>query len=411
MRRKEKIKGMEERKPKICVISFPIPSFWVVNIFLLDLIKILEPITDELHVISKNYNFATTIKKIRIYDTKLSIHFRNSNKSKALSLVYQLFKIVFIQIIMCCYLIKIISRTSTIIFYVGAINLILPMLSAKLFRKKIVLFALGRGPTKKGRSCEITKFTIVNSIFKIVNDFLFKLLYKLPDKIVLESEKEISFLGFEEYRNKVDIRGARYIDIDIFTIKKRIGERKNIVGFLSRLSKEKGVINLVEAVPLLLNSIKNIDRNIDIMIYGNGPLKDEINKIMRENDLSSYVQLKGRIPSHDMVASVLNEFKLLVLPSNVEGLPTIILEAMACGTPVLVTPVGSIPAVIKDGETGFILEDNSPECIAKNIIRVLEHQNLEKIVKNARDLIEKDYSYEAAVERYRKILEELLVGM
>lgn len=386
------------------------PSFWVVSVFLLDLIKILEPIANEIHIITKNTRFDTPGEKVRIYNTKLSLHFRDSIRPKILSLVYQLFKIVFIQIIMCCYLIRIIPHTNIIIFYVGSIFLILPMVIAKLFRKKIDLFAMGRGPTMRGMSHKITKFVVINAIFKIIIDFLFKLLYKLPDKIILESEKELLFLGFEEYSDKVDGRGARYVDTDIFSIKKRITERKNIIGFLSRLTEEKGVMNLVDAVPFLLHAPKNIDGNIDVMIYGDGPLKNELNKIIQEKELKSYIQLKGRIPSHDMVASVLNDFKLLVLPSNFEGLPTIILEAMACGTPVLATPVGSIPAVIKDGETGFILEDNSPKCIAKNLIRVLDYPNLDEIIKSAHKLIMENYTYEAAVERYRKMLESKKTG-
>lgn len=77
----------------------------------------------------------------------------------------------------------------------------------------------------------------------------------------------------------------------------------------------------------------------------------------------------------------------------------------ACGTPVLATPVGAIPDVIKDEETGFILEDNSPECIARDVMRVLNYPDLDKIVKNARELVEKEFTYEATVERYRKILD------
>ena len=389
---------------RICVVSFPMPSFWVVNVFLSDLIKILEPIAGEIYIIIKNYGFAAPIKKVCIYDTKLSLHFSDSIKPKILSLVYQLFKIIFIQIIMCYYLIRIIRRVNLIIFYVGGIYLILPMVIAKLFRKEVILFAMGRGPRMRGISHEMTKFTVINYILKIIIGSLFKLLYKLPDKIVLESEKEISFFGFEEYCAKIDVRGARYIDIDIFYIKKRIGERKNIIGFLSRLTEEKGVMNLVEAVPLLLNSEKNIDGKIEVMIYGDGVLKNELSKRIQEKNLNNHIQLKGRIPSHDMVASVLNDFKLLVLPSDFEGLPTIILEAMACGTPVLATPVGGVPDVIKDGETGFTMEDNSPECIAKNVIRALEYPYLEEVVKNARKLIEQEFTYGAAVERYRKIL-------
>ena len=63
---------------------------------------------------------------------------------------------------------------------------------------------------------------------------------------------------------------------------------------------------------------------------------------------------------------------------------------MACGTPVLGTPVGLMSDMINDGETGFIMENNSPECIAENIIRALNHPNLEQIAQNARELVERN---------------------
>ena len=80
---------------------------------------------------------------------------------------------------------------------------------------------------------------------------------------------------------------------------------------------------------------------------------------------------------------------------------------MACGTPVLATSVGSAPDLIKDGETGFIMKDNSPECIAENVTRALNYPDLDRIVKNARELVEREFAYDAAVERYRKILENV----
>lgn len=118
------------------------------------------------------------------------------------------------------------------------------------------------------------------------------------------------------------------------------------------------------------------------------------------------VVLCGKI-NHKEIPDCLNEAKLVVLPSYGEGLPNIVLEAMACGTSALATPVGGIPDVVKDGETGFSMEDNTPECIARNAIRASNHPDLEKITKNARTLIEKEYTLEAAVERYKKILENI----
>jgi glycosyltransferase involved in cell wall biosynthesis len=118
------------------------------------------------------------------------------------------------------------------------------------------------------------------------------------------------------------------------------------------------------------------------------------------------MELTGWIP-HDELPDYLNELKLLILPSYTEGLPNIMLEAMACGTPVLATPVGAIPDVIKEGRTGFIMENNSPGCIAENMMRALEYPDLDRIVENARELVKKEFTYGAAVERYRKILEDL----
>ena len=63
--------------------------------------------------------------------------------------------------------------------------------------------------------------------------------------------------------------------------------------------------------------------------------------------------------------------------------------------------------VSKNGENGFVMENNSPECIAQNIARALNHPNLEQIAHNARALVEREFTHQAAVERYRKILENL----
>jgi glycosyltransferase involved in cell wall biosynthesis len=70
----------------------------------------------------------------------------------------------------------------------------------------------------------------------------------------------------------------------------------------------------------------------------------------------------------------------------------------------LATLVGGIPDVINDEKTGFILENNSAESIASGILRVLNHPKLPEITRRARALIESEYSYEAAVCRYKNIL-------
>jgi len=123
--------------------------------------------------------------------------------------------------------------------------------------------------------------------------------------------------------------------------------------------------------------------------------------------LSGHVQLRGWIPD-DEYRDCLNDLKLLVLPSVSEGLPGVVQQAMPCGTVVLATPVGGVPDLIKDGETGFILENNTPECIASSVIRALAHPNLGEIAGNARRLIKQQYGRDAMVEKRRIALDQLM---
>ena len=82
------------------------------------------------------------------------------------------------------------------------------------------------------------------------------------------------------------------------------------------------------------------------------------------------------------------------------------MEALACGTPVLATPVGGIPDVIRDNETGFIMESNTPECIVDNVFRALRSPYLERVSENGKYFVEEKFTFEKTVEKWRKILDE-----
>ena len=228
----------------------------------------------------------------------------------------------------------------------------------------------------------------------------------LSDKIIAYSSNIIKDEKLQRYLYKILVAHRHFIDFDKFKMRQQLNDRDNLVGYIGRLSEEKGTLNFVKAIPDTLRG-KN-DANFLIVGDGHldGHLRYSIEEYLSEHNLNGKVKLTGWI-LHDNLPNYLHELKLVVLPSYTEGLPNIMLEAMACGTPVLATPVGAMPDFIKDGETGFIMENNSPECIANNVLRALSHPGLQQIANNGRALVEKEFTYEKAVEGYREILNKL----
>ena len=294
-------------------------------------------------------------------------------------------------------LIKLSKTVDVVIFFTGGATLLLPMLTTKFLMKKAVLIAAGSAsiPIKKIHK---KLFAVTKIVLYYIYRILENINYALSDRLVVESESGIDFLGLNRYKNKIFVSNMG-VDLNLFKISEEDSKERNLIGYVGRLTDEKGVMNFVKAIPLILKEKKDLN----FVIGGDGPLFEEIKNELKNNEIYDKVIFASGIP-HDELSKYLNELKLLVLPSYSEGLPNIILEAMACGTPVLATPVGGVPDVIRDGETGFIMENNSPECIAKNAISALEYPNLDEIVKKARELIEREFTCEAAVERYRKIL-------
>lgn len=352
-----------------------------------NIIDILCSMSNSLYIITAS---KATIFTERNYGKNVHIY-RVDYKAWG-SILARVAKFSYAQLKISYRLLKLSKKVDLWLFFLGEYSL-LPMITAKLLRQNAIFVPAGSS-SKSGRA--------INDILAKPIPFLERGNYLLSNKIILYSERLIQEWGLEKYRGKILIAHRHFLDFDKFKIEKPLSGRDNLLGYIGRLSQEKGILNFMEAITKILE----IRDDIRFLIGGDGPLRTKVEQYLSAENLNSKAKFAGWIP-HDELPKCLNDLKLLILPSYTEGLPNIMLEAMACGTPVLATPVGAIPDVVSDGKTGFILEDNSPECIAKNVIRALNHPNLGEIAKNARTLIEKEYTYEAAVERYRKILDSL----
>jgi glycosyltransferase involved in cell wall biosynthesis len=221
----------------------------------------------------------------------------------------------------------------------------------------------------------------------------------IADKIVLYSPNLIKEWNVQQYSDKILIAHEHFVDTDTFILTVPLSDRPLTIGFIGRLSEEKGILNFVQALPEVLNT----RRDLDVLIGGHGPLEETIAGFLHDENLTGRVMCTGWL-AHEDLPEYLNKLRLIVLPSYTEGLPNIVLEAMMCGTPVLATKVGAIPDIIKDRETGFILENNSPLCVAESILKALGDPNLEKIALHAKKMVEKDFTFDSTVNQWKRIL-------
>lgn len=270
------------------------------------------------------------------------------------------------------------------VVFIKGFNVSLALL-LKLLGYKIIQFAGGFGSVaSKGAK----KYWL---LFKEL------LLIKIIDLLILETPSVSVYYSFlKKFKRKIFPYGALYVD-DRFKVTKPFKERGSIIGYIGALTPQKGVAQLL----LAMSIIKEPD--VNLLIIGDGSLKDQLKAMVKDLSLEGRVLFLGTVPHHHL-PHYLNEMKLLVLPSiSGEGLPNIILEAMACGTPVLATPVGGICDVIKDYETGFILSSTEPSKIAEKINEILvkDDKELQKIVNNALNVINVNYRLESTVKRYK----------
>ena len=231
--------------------------------------------------------------------------------------------------------------------------------------------------------------------------FLSPVGYRISDRIIVYSPHLIKQWHLEPYRHKILIARHHFIDINAFSITTPFSDRPVRIGFIGRFSAEKGIRNFIAALLKIFSDRKDLH----VFIAGDGPLKEPVVESLGTQGLTSRVEMIDWI-SHEDLPRHLNKLRLLVIPSYTEGLPNIMLEAMACGTPVLATPIGAVPDIITEGETGFLMEDNTPECIARNVIRALQDPNLEKIALQAKTMIEREFTFDNTVKQWKGILDQ-----
>lgn len=150
--------------------------------------------------------------------------------------------------------------------------------------------------------------------------------------------------------------------------RKRFGlkDHDHAIFFVGRIEKTKGPERLLDCIPFL----KKSRHSFHIFFAGEGTYKPYLEKRVMAEDYDASVTFLGHVP-HEELSYFYNMADVLVLPSETEGAPMVILEALACGTPVVASNVGGIPDLVVDDINGIVIDDLSPKKLTPAIIDIL----------------------------------------
>jgi len=126
----------------------------------------------------------------------------------------------------------------------------------------------------------------------------------------------------------------------------------------------KGQRHLIEAAALVVKKVPDAR----FVIAGEGELRPALERQIKEHHLEKHVFLAGFRPD---ILSVHKAFDIFVMSSVTEGLGTSLLDAMACGKPIVATTAGGMPEVVADGQTGLLVPPRDHEAMAEAIVRLL----------------------------------------
>lgn len=221
--------------------------------------------------------------------------------------------------------------------------------------------------------------------------------YKSANAIVLATEADKQYVA-KRYGISAEkiIIIPNYIDTERFKPMDDVGVEGNRICCVARLTPQKNLAMLLEAIRGL---------NGKSVIFGDGPLRGELEKQAKRDNLN--VSFAGRIPN-ERVPHELCRSELFVLPSLYEGNPKALLEAMACGLPVIGTDVPGIRDVIRHGWNGCLCEPTA-SSIRASIQFILANRDLAaEMGQNARRCVMENYSLESLLKREVALLASLV---
>jgi glycosyltransferase involved in cell wall biosynthesis len=240
-------------------------------------------------------------------------------------------------------------------------------------------------------------------------------MYRNSNKVIAVSDelnKHISGFFFKRSKNIVTVLNgidtSRFNpDIDTGKIREKysFGQEDKIILFVGRIIKEKGVQNIISALPLIRKQFEDVK----LLIVGDGNYLPEVRNLVKGSKCSSSITVTGRVDADD-IPFLYNLADVFVSPTlRVEGLPYNLLEAMSTARPVVASDMGGISDLINTGEDGILIPAGNINSLAAEVTKLLEDPGkAAKLGKKARVKINKKFSTEKMTDETLAIYDEIV---
>lgn len=260
--------------------------------------------------------------------------------------------------------------------------------TAKLFNKKVIYHVHSATLPE----CDKTQHDFINKTFKKCD--LIISLTPYWEKFIsntYDCKRVISLENIIDYPLTVGTDSQKENDIVTFL-------------YLGLISQHKGIFDLIDVVIHQHNIFKGKAR---ILIAGNGET-EKLKKLIGDNHISDVVNYVGWVSGIEK-SKLLNASDVYLQPTYAEGQPISILEALSYGKPILSTPVGGIPDIVKDGYNGVLFMPGDNVALAHSIIKFLEmpHQSIQKMGENSLSLVASHMPNEV-IKKLERIYSDLL---
>ena len=176
------------------------------------------------------------------------------------------------------------------------------------------------------------------------------------------------------------------------------------IGTVKTLAPIYGISTLIEAFALLKS---RSEMDIQLVLVGGGPQREELMELARNLKVDTHVKFIGAVP-HEDVPTWIGKFDIFAALSVSESFGVAVLEASACGKPVVVSDADGFQEIVTDGVTGYIVPRNNPKIAAERLELLVNDRKLrEKLGKAGRSFVLDNYEWSENADKIERLYEEL----